>query len=113
MQDWKDKLSAAFGDYQPQPETEPAPEPTDDPVKQQANQPVHIIYERKGRAGKQATIIVDWRVDDDTLKQIAATLKKTLGVGGSARDGEILLQGDRRQQAKDLLTQMGFKVKGG
>ncbi|MDE6050033.1 MAG: translation initiation factor [Paramuribaculum sp.] len=70
-----------------------------------------IVFEKKGRAGKQATIVCGFNCDDDTLKDIASRLKKTLGCGGSARAGEILIQGDRRKDALSALTAMGFKAR--
>lgn len=70
-----------------------------------------IFYERKGRGGKEATIITGFTCDDDILLEVASKLKKTLGCGGSARGGEILVQGDRRKQLPQLLMAMGYKVK--
>lgn len=74
--------------------------------------PLFITYERKGRGGKQATIISGFECDDEGLRDIASTLKQRLATGGSARGGEILVQGDRRADAAALLRSMGFKVKG-
>lgn len=74
--------------------------------------PVTLFYERKGRGGKEATIIAGFEVDDSELADIASTIKKRLGAGGSARDGEILVQGDRREALRQLLPKLGFKVKG-
>ena len=71
-----------------------------------------IFYERKGRGGKEATIITGFTCDDDRLLEVASKLKKTLGCGGSARGGEILVQGDRRKQLPQSLKAMGYKVKG-
>ena len=65
----------------------------------------------KGRGGKQATIVTGFVCDDEALKTVASQLKRSLGVGGSARGGEILIQGDRRQQVLDLLQGMGFKAR--
>lgn len=76
------------------------------------HQPVTLFYERKGRGGKEATIIAGFDVDDIELAEIASTIKKRLGAGGSARDGEILVQGDRREALRQLLPKLGFKVKG-
>ena len=69
------------------------------------------MLERKGRGGKQATIITGFTCDDEALKQVASTLKRALGVGGSARGGEILIQGDFRQRVLDELTALGFKAR--
>ncbi|MBD5181642.1 MAG: translation initiation factor [Bacteroides sp.] len=75
---------------------------------------LRLFYEKKGRAGKPATIIEGFDPDDDTeALAVASNLKKRIGCGGSARGGEILLQGDRRQQAAKILREMGHTVKGG
>lgn len=67
-----------------------------------------IYYERKGRGGKQATIIAGFQCSDEDLAAIAATIKKRLGTGGSARGGEILIQGDRRADLSRLLPSLGY-----
>lgn len=67
-----------------------------------------ISKEKKGRAGKVATIISGFAPDDD-IQQIAATLKSRLGTGGSARGGEILIQGDRAADVRAILSQLGYK----
>lgn len=72
---------------------------------------LHIFVEKKGRAGKTATIVTGFRCSDARLRQIASDLKNGLGCGGSCRDGEILVQGDRRDEAAHRLRQMGYKVK--
>ena len=109
--DWKDALGKAFNlpaegntDHS---ESEPLQE-KGDAVHQQGKRRLDIILERKGRAGKQATIVTGFVCDDDALKQVASTLKSSLGVGGSARGGEILIQGDFRQRVLDQLQTMGF-----
>lgn len=77
------------------------------------NKKVTIFYERKGRAGKEATILADFEdTDNDEIETLASELKRKLGVGGSVRNGEILIQGDRREKLRTLLGQKGFKVKG-
>lgn len=72
---------------------------------------VHIVVERKGRHGKTATIIEGFDCDDATLKELAKTLRQKTGTGGSSRCGEILLQGDCREKAGELLRGLGYKVK--
>lgn len=77
-----------------------------------ASQTLHVLMERKGRAGKVATIIEGFRLTDEEVAEIASQLKKRLGIGGSSRGGEILLQGDRRREAAEILRAMGHTVKG-
>ena len=114
MDDWKDILGNAFGvssaeaSLPDEPAAEAAPS---DALSRQGRRPVHIAFERKGRGGKQATIITDLVAGDDALQDLASRLKRACACGGSARGGEILLQGDVRDKAARLLRDMGFNVK--
>lgn len=74
---------------------------------------VDIIYEKKGRAGKPATIISGFEADypEDKITNLASEMKRAMGCGGSARGGEILLQGDRRSSALDFLERKGIKAR--
>ena len=115
--DWKDALSQLQTDT-PEPqtsdeETASTPTPAGDPlsmaVESQRGRLV-IEMERKGRGGKTATIISGFSIDDEGVGLIAAHLKKSLGTGGSARGGEILIQGDRREAVRDNLRKLGLKT---
>lgn len=81
------------------------------PVAAAKGRKLNIAYEKKGRGGKPATIIYGFADDaaDEDIANLAATLKKKLGVGGAARGGEILLQGDWRDRAAQLLREMGYR----
>ena len=57
------------------------------------------------------TVASGLRLDDDRLKQLAAELKRRCGSGGSAKDGEILIQGDHRETVLAELKQKGFAAK--
>lgn len=73
---------------------------------------VHVVVERTGRGGKTATIIEGFVCSPEELKEVAASLKSALGTGGSARGGEILIQGDCRERVRERLQKMGFRTKG-
>lgn len=73
---------------------------------------LHVVTERKGRAGKTATIVEGFTCTESELKDVAARLKSALGTGGSARGGEILIQGDCRERVRAELKRMGFRLKG-
>lgn len=71
---------------------------------------LQIFTEKKGRKGKVATIVAGFECSDDELEDIASRAKRHLGVGGSARGGEILIQGDCRERLADFLRGEGFKI---
>lgn len=108
--DWRDSLAAlrgTMGDSEPVSESETPAETPAAPAQGRLD----IVLEKKGRAGKCATIICGFTLPDDEVDSIAAALKRSLGCGGSSRGGEILIQGDRRNDVLRLLTQRGFKAR--
>ena len=107
--DWKSILGEAFN-IEP---SEPHEENQDNPSiqEQQGKKIIDIILDKKGRKGKTATIIANLNLDEDSIKNLAAMLKKECGVGGSSRDEEILLQGDMRDRALNYLKGLGLKVR--
>ncbi|ARP40364.1 stress response translation initiation inhibitor YciH [Vibrio syngnathi] len=72
---------------------------------------VRIQKETKGRKGKGVSIVTGLDLDDAPLKLMAAELKKVCGCGGSAKDGNIEIQGDARDKLKAHLEKKGYKVK--
>ena len=109
--DWKDKLGAAFGIELPTEPEQPQEEAKGDLLSQQGKQMVNVMLDKKNRNGKKVTLITDLLCDDDTLKELAKELKSHCGVGGSARGGEILLQGDFRDKALAFLKNKGLKAR--
>lgn len=110
--DWKDALGQLRGSLPEGEEpaaTVPAGEPHTDPSsKRKPKDKLHIALEKKGRGGKTATIVYGFTCSDDELQATASLLKKRLGTGGSARGGEILIQGDRRDDVAAELRRMGL-----
>ncbi len=109
---WQDRLAALRGTMAPDPEPETTAEAADEaPASPWAAQKgrLDIILDRKGRAGKSATIVSGFTIGDDAVAELASQLRRSLGTGGSSRGGEILIQGDRRADVQRLLTARGLK----
>lgn len=108
--DWQSSLKAFLDSNPDLPEGEETPQPQ--PQDNHRQHPrLDIILDRKGRSGKTATIISGFVIDDNDVAQLASKMKTRLGTGGSARGGEILIQGDRRKDVLDFLTDNGFKAR--
>ena len=71
---------------------------------------VKVRRETAGRRGKTVTTVSNVPVDDDGLKALAGKLKKRCGVGGSAKDGIVELQGDHRDAVVEVLKAEGYDV---
>lgn len=108
--DWKSQLASIAGSL-PGGDDTMAPDENRSAAGKKSDV-IEISYERKGRGGKQATILSGFTCTDDELKAVATALKQRLATGGSARGGEILIQGDCRERVALLLKDMGYKTKG-
>ena len=74
-------------------------------------QTIRVVADRKRRAGKTVTVASGFKHAPDTLASVAASLKKRCGAGGTARDGEIAIQGDHVEKVVAELAKLGYRVK--
>lgn len=106
--DWREQLKA-FAEANPDLPEGIEPEPEEEEKPKQGR--LDIVLDRKGRAGKTATLVRGWTLPAEEVARIAGVLKQKLATGGSVSEGEILVQGDRRQKLLELLGGMGFKAR--
>jgi len=107
--DWKDRLGVVFStnrdfNYKNEDKDE---QPTLPP--QQQN--IKVQLDRKKRNGKNVTLITGFVGAEDDLKVMGKMLKTKCGVGGTVKDGEILIQGDFCNKIIEILKNEGYKVK--
>ena len=109
--DWKSRLGVVYStnpnfQYETAPEAEAETLP---PAKQR----LIVAIDRRNRGGKQVTLVTGFVGKADDLKELGKALKTKCGVGGTAKDGEITIQGDRRDKVVALLKEMGYNAKRG
>ena len=103
---WKSRLGVVYStnpDFQYQSETAEEPQ-TLEPSRQK----LIVGIDRKARAGKQVTLVSGFVGRDEDLKELGKMLKVRCGVGGTAKDGEIVIQGDFRDRVVELLKAAGY-----
>jgi len=107
--DWKKRLGVVYSTdpgyhYSSEGDKEPDTLPSD-------RQHLNVMRDRKNRKGKTVTLVQGFVGKEEDLKSLGRELKRRCGVGGSAGDGEILIQGDHAERITGLLREMGYKVK--
>ncbi len=107
--DWKARLGMVYStdpDYEYDTDAEPEPE-TLAPERQE----LRVWLDRKQRGGKTVTLVRGFAGRADDLAELARMLKQKCGVGGTAKEGEIIIQGDHRDRVVAILTAAGYRCK--
>lgn len=104
--DWKDRLNIVYStnpdfNYDKGEEAEAE-------TLEQKQQKLRVSIEKKGRGGKTVTVISGFIGSEEDLKELGRKLKTKCGVGGSVKDGEMLIQGEFKQRIIDLLKAEGY-----
>jgi translation initiation factor 1 len=104
--DWKARLGMVYStnpdfEYRTAEETPAASLPAE-------KQNLRVSLDRKRRGGKQVTLVAGFAGSDDDLAALGKVLKTRLGVGGAAKDGEIMVQGDFRDRVLEILHNQGY-----
>lgn len=76
-----------------------------------SEQLLYVSIDRKQRGGKEVTLIEGFIGSEEDLKELGKLLKSKCGVGGTAKDGEIIIQGAFREKVIELLSKEGYKTK--
>lgn len=104
--DWKDRLNVVYStnpDFKYELDDE-----EEQTTLQPSQQRLHVQLDRKNRGGKVVTLVTGFIGTEDDLKELGKFLKSKCGVGGSAKDGEIIVQGDFKQKVLELLKKEGY-----
>lgn len=107
--DWKSRLNVVYSTnpdfvYETAREEEPETLPP-------GQQDLRVWLDRKARAGKQVTLVKGFVGSEEDLKELGRMLKSKCGVGGTAKEGEIIIQGDFRDRVVDILLKAGYRAK--
>lgn len=105
--DWKSRLGVMYS-------TNPDFQYETDEMKEEETLPnekqqLRVALDKRNRGGKMVTLITGFVGTSEDLSALGKLLKVKCGVGGSAKDGEIIIQGDFRQKVSEILRQEGFR----
>jgi translation initiation factor 1 len=104
--DWKDRLNVVYS-------TNPNFQYEKEAVKAQDTLPkekqaLRISLDKRNRGGKKVSLITGFIGSEEDLQDLSKLLKTKCGVGGSAKDGDIIIQGDFRNKLLELLHKEGY-----
>ncbi|SCD21077.1 Homologs of eIF1/SUI1 [Proteiniphilum saccharofermentans] len=106
MNDWKKRLDIVYStnpDYHYKEEGS-----EEDNTQPKEKQLLRISLDKRNRKGKAVTLVTGFIGNDDDLQELGRMLKTKCGVGGSAKEGEIIIQGDHREKVLAILQKEGY-----
>ena len=109
MSDWKERLGMVYSTNPDFEYTTAQEEQT--PTLPPQQQDLRVWVDRKHRGGKTVTLVKGFVGTDEDLADLGRMLKSKCGVGGTAKDGEIIIQGYHRDRIMELLSKAGYKCK--
>jgi len=109
-QDWKEKLGSVVYSTNPNFKIENNDEEQEESVNPN-QQDLRVMLDKKSRGGKVVTLVIGFKGSSNELTDLSKFLKTKCGVGGTAKDGEIILQGDFRDKVLEMLHNKGYKAK--
>lgn len=106
MADWKERLGVVYStnpnfEYDNGEQEQVATLPKD-------RQNLRVWRDTHGRAGKVATVVKGFIGSENDLTELGKTLKRKIGVGGSVKEGEIIIQGENRDRVLQILLDEGY-----
>ena len=107
MNDWKKKLNIVYS-TNPDYHYEQDETPQEETIAKE-KQLLRILLDTKKRRGKAVTLIAGFVGKEEDLTDLGKMLKVKCGVGGSVKDGEIIVQGDVREKVLTILQKEGYK----
>jgi len=110
--DWKSRLGVVYS-TNPEFQFSGQENGEDTETLSETKQKLIVAIDRKHRAGKQVTLVKGFIGKDSDLESLAKSLKSKCGVGGSVKDGEIIIQGDFRDRIISILQSLGYPAKRG
>lgn len=106
MNDWKKRLDIVYSTNPDYHYSEEGKE--EKKLQAKEKQPLRVSLDKRNRKGKAVTLVAGFAGSDEDLQELGRMLKTKCGVGGSVKEGEIIIQGDHREKILGILQKEGY-----